>query len=172
MEFFDVIEKRHSVRSFRSKEVEAEKLEKIIEAANKAPSAGNLQGYEIVVVREKETKQRLSKAALNQEFIAEAPIALVFCANPVRSSAKYGERGANLYCVQDATIAAAYAQLAATDLGLASVWVGAFATEEVSRTINATDVVPVAIMPIGYSNKTPYKTPRRSLDDLSHKEKF
>ncbi len=99
----------------------------------------------------------------------QAPLVLVFCAHPARSAKKYGQRGATLYGVQDATIACAYAQLAATALGLASVWVGAFDDEAVRAAIGAgQDLLPVAILPIGYAGEEPEMSTRRSLDDLVH----
>ena len=98
-----------------------------------------------------------------------APVVLAFCAHPRRSAAKYGRRGEELYCVQDATIACAYAQLAATALGLGSVWVGAFDTDAVAQAIGARrDWRPVALLPIGYPAESPEATPRRSLNELVH----
>jgi nitroreductase len=74
-----------------------------------------------------------------------------------------------LYAVQDATIACAYAMLAATALGLATVWVGAFRDDEVRRAIRGSeDIVPVAILPIGDPAETPEPTSRRAFGDLVH----
>ncbi len=173
MEFFDVLAKRHSIRAFKAREVEEDKLRKVLGAANSAPSAGDLQAYEIVVVEGKEKRRALAKAALNQDFIAEAPVVLVFLINPSRTKWKYGLRGMHLYCIQDAAIAASYAQLAATALGLASVWVGAFDASEVSRLVKTgEEVTPVALMPIGYPDEEPEPTPRRRLEDLVHEEEI
>lgn len=172
-EFFDVLAARRSVRSFQSRPVEPEKLNRILEAANLAPSAGDLQAYEIVVVRDPEAKRRLARAALGQRFIAEAPVNLVFLANPARSARRYGRRGVELYCVQDATIAAAYAQLAAYALGLGSVWVGAFHDDEVREVVGASgDLRPVAIITIGYPAEVPRATPRRRIEDLVNSERL
>ncbi|GIU71135.1 MAG: NADH dehydrogenase [Candidatus Nitrosocaldaceae archaeon] len=162
--FFDVIENRHSIRAYKDREVEEEKLLKILEVVRKAPSAGNLQAYMLYVVKSKSIKKRLAEAALNQEFIAEAPIVLVFVAVPERSTWRYGSRG-EFYALQDATIAAAYAQLAATALELASVWVGAFDDEEVKDIIDTKDK-PIAIMPIGYPNEEPEITERRKIEEF------
>lgn len=82
MEFFEVVRSRHSIRAFTAKPVEAEKLHAILEAADRAPSAGNLQAYEIYVVTHRTILNALARAALDQEFIAQAPLALVFCAHP------------------------------------------------------------------------------------------
>lgn len=172
MDFFDVITGRHSVRMFQDKEVEEEKIKKILETANFAPSAGDIQAYEIVVVKDKKQKADLCRAALGQAPIENAPIVLVFCANPRRSAMKYGKRGSDLYCIQDATIACAYAQLAVTALGLGCVWIGAFDPRIVASVIGAKEEIPIAILPIGYPSEKPSPTPRRDLDDLVHEGKF
>ena len=173
MDFFDLIKERRSVRSFKKQEVGEVKLKKILEAANSAPSAGNIQSYEIYVIKSKEKKEKLSTAALCQPSIKEAPIVLVFCANMKRGMSKYGARGAEMYCVQDATIACAYAQLAAADLGLGSVWVGAFYEMQAGEVIGVDQKFerPIIMLPIGYPVEKPKATPRRKLDDLVHKEK-
>jgi len=173
MEFFETLAGRHSVRKFKEKGVEEEKLQKILEAASSAPSAGDLQAYEIVVVKDKARREKLSSAAYEQESIAHAPVVLVFLAHPDRSSKKYGRRGAELYCVQDAAIAAAYAQLAASALGLGCVWVGGFDEKEVSKLINAPqNMRPVSMLPIGYADEQPRVTSRRELDELAHRERL
>lgn len=169
MEFFEVIRNRHSIRGFTTQVVEPEKVQAILDAANAAPSAGNLQGYEIFAVTNRDVLCALMRAAYEQEFIAQAQMALVFCAHPARSAVKYGERGIQLYCIQDATIACAYAQLAATALGLASVWVGAFNDARVSAALGIGDELkPVVILPLGYPGKEPEIRPRRALSDLVH----
>ena len=173
MEFFDTIRSRHSIRRYQTREVEEEKLRKILEAVDSAPSAGDLQGYEIVLVRSASTKDALARAAYGQTPAVQSPVVLVFCADRLLSASKYGKRGAELYAVQDATIAAAYCQLAATALGLATVWIGAFDTEAVEAAIGAPEhVTPVAIIPIGYAAEEPRTTPRRSLGDLVREERF
>lgn len=167
MDFFEVLQTRHSIRAFLAKPIEPEKLQAILEAANGAPSAGNLQAYEICAVTRYAALRALADASYGQEFVAQVSVALVFCAHPIRSSRKYGQRGTSLYCIQDATIACSYAQLAATALGLASVWVGAFNDDAVREAIGAgKDLLPVAILPIGYAGENPEATSRRSLPSL------
>lgn len=85
------------------------------------PSSGSLQTFEIYRIKSEDSKQKLANAAHDQQYVAEAPLLLVFCANPLRSLDTFGERK-YLFSVQDATIAAAYAQLASCSLGLSSVW--------------------------------------------------
>lgn len=166
MEFFDVITRRRSVRAYSPKPVEEEKLKRIFEAANLAPSAGNLQAYQVHVFRKQDKKEALARAAFDQTFIVEAPVCLVFCADPARSAAKYGERGTELYSVQDATIAGTFAMLAAVDLGLATVWVGAFDEERVRKVVGVDSVRPVAMFAIGYPAEEPEATPRRAIEEI------
>ena len=167
MDFFEAIAHRHSVRAFKPTEIEPEKVNRILETVNTAPSAGDLQAYQIYLVRSHDKRRALARAALGQFFIADAPIALVFCAAPSISAAKYRQRGRQLYALQDATIAAAYAQLSAAALGLGSAWVGAFDENEVRNVIGAPgDEIPIAIIPIGYPGEIPAKTMRRSLREI------
>ena len=170
MEFFDVIKNRHSIRTFSDQPVEEEKLQQILETANLAPSAGNLQAYEIYVVTDAKKRDGLSCAALAQEYVAVAPVALVFCTHPELTEGRYTERGTRLYTVQDATIACSFAMLAATNLGLGSVWVGTFDEKVVRLIIGAPDSqVPVVILAIGYAAEFPDQHPRRPLDQLAHR---
>ncbi len=170
MEFSDIVTTRRSIRAFDHRPVEDEKLNSILRAACHAPSAGNLQAYEICVIRNKQVLRALAAAALGQVFIAGAPLALVFSTHPERSALRYGERGRQLYAVQDATIACTFAMLAAHDQGLATVWIGAFDERGVRRAIGGPeDWIPVAILPIGYGAETPSATSRRSLGSLIHR---
>jgi nitroreductase len=169
MDFFKIVEDRRSMRKYAETPVEEEKIQKILETANRAPSAGNLQAYEIYIVRKMDQRQDLVAASWDQGFLAEAPVVLVFCANPARSAVKYGERGTNLYAVQDATIACTYSQLAAKAQGLDSVWVGAFDEKAVSEILHLpTDLRPIILLPIGYAGREPHQRPRRELRDLTH----
>lgn len=167
MEFLEMVKKRHSIRAFKNMDIEKEKLNKLLFVANSSPSAGNLQAYQIFLVRENAQKTALVKAAYGQDFLAQAPVDLVFCVDPLRSARKYGKRGAELYSIQDATISAAYVHLAAVDLGLGSVIVGAFDEEAVSKILNLTGTLrPIIILPVGYPDEKPDISPRRKIDDL------
>lgn len=173
MDLFEAVRNRRSIRVFRPGPVDEGEVRTLLECSNLAPSAGGLQAYEVVVVRNDDIKRRLARAALDQEFIADAPVVFVFFASPRRSAAKYGKRGERLYCIQDATIAAAYLQLACIPLGLGSVWVGAFDEVAVRRTLRAEgDLIPVAIIPVGRPGESPRPTPRRGVRDIAHRERF
>ena len=165
MDFFDVVEKRQSVRKYAAKPVEQEKLDTILAATNRAPSDGNYQSYELYVIRGDEKRGELAAATFDQGFIAQAPVALVFCSNPSRCQYTPAE----IYALEDATIACTFAMLAATALGLSSCWIGAFDPRSVARVIHCPpEVVPISILPIAYADETPELTTRRAMSDLVH----
>jgi nitroreductase len=169
MEFSELINRRQSIRLYKEAPVPEEALRRVLQAANAAPSAGNRQAYEIYLVRNTEKRKLLVQAAGNQEFLAQAPITLFFCANPRRNAERYGERGESLYAVQDATIACTYAMLAAANEGLGTVWVGAFDERAVTQLLDLPEGLrAVAMLPIGYAAETPARRGRRRLEDLVH----
>ena len=167
MDFFEVVKTRQSIRAYQNRPIAPELQQQILDTLNRAPSAGNLQGYEVYLVTNCQVLQALARSTSGQDFIAQAALALVFCAHPARSAQRYQKRGTSLYCVQDATIACAYAQLAATALGLACVWVGAFDEDAVRAALGVgSDLRPVAFLPIGYAAETPEYRSRRAVTEL------
>lgn len=173
MELFEAIRTRRSIREFKEEEVKDEDLRKIIEAAIWAPSAGNLNPWEFIVVREKERKREIANAAFGQDFISEAPVVVVVCANVRRTSSVYGERGKKLYCIQDCAAATQNLLLAAHGLGYGACWVGAFDDKEVSEILKLpSHVIPLAIVPIGKPKYFPTAPRRRSLEEVLHYETY
>ncbi len=173
MDVFDAIKGRRSVREFRPEPVKEGDLRKILEAAQQAPSAGHCQPLELVVVMDRGVKQRLVRAALGQTFIAEAPVAIVVCANVPRTSRRYSRRGEELYCIQDTAAATQNILLAAYALGYATCWVGAFDEGAVAEVIKApAGVRPVAIVPIGKPAEKPSPPQRIPLNKIVHEDSF
>jgi nitroreductase len=173
MDLFNAIKGRRSIRSFRKNNVSPVDLNKILESATLAPSAGNIQPWEFIIVRKTKTKRDLSQAALNQAFIQEAPVVIVICANQTRSRGGYGKRGVNLYCLQDTAAAIQNLLLAAYALGLSTCWVGAFDEIKVQKILSIPeDIRPIAIVPLGYSAEVPSVRSRRFLKDIVHYEKY
>lgn len=173
MELQRTIDKRKSIRAFKDKAISDETIRRLLKTANKAPSAGNLQARDFVVVKDEEKKKKLSKASSNQFFMAEAPSIIVICANKKRSADRYGERGMELYSIIDASLAAQNLMLSAVEEGLGCVYIGAFNEEEVSRAINAPDEVkPVGLIPLGYPDEEPGNTSRVKIDEIVHNGSF
>lgn len=172
MDCIDAIQGRRSIRRYKSLPVEPALVERLLQITQMSPSAGNRQARDYVVVFDTAVKKKLAEAAISQEFIAEAPCVIVFCANIERSSARYGARG-KLYALQDATIAAATFQIAAHVLGLGTCWVGAFDDAEVTSILHLPEkVIPVAIMPLGYPDEKPPVYGRIEAKKLMHRDKW
>ena len=161
------------MRAFTEEEVSEHEIKELLEAARLAPSAGNIQPWSFVVVRDHDTKRRLAEAALNQFFIEKAPVVVVVLADWNRSKQRYGSRGVNLYCIQDTAAAVENMLLAAVALGLGACWVGAFQEDAVSAVLKVPEGYrPVAIVPVGRPSekpKTPYKRP---LEEIVRHETF
>lgn len=170
MSFFDLISSRHSVRAFKEKKLQEDAIKKILSSATRAASAGNLQSYQIFVVESKQAKHKLAWGAHDQSFVGDASVVFVFCADPKNSEKEYGARGRDLYCIQDATIACAFAQLAAHALGLATVWVGSFDERSVADIIKCDSWLrPVAMLVVGFADEEPQITPRRPMSEMVHR---
>ncbi|MHB1308750.1 MAG: nitroreductase family protein [Limisphaerales bacterium] len=166
MEFTELIGARHSVRIFQNQPVDHGKLRALLASATQAPSAGGRQAYRIHVVRDEVTRRALAAAAQGQEFVASAPVVLVFCADLAVSdgTTKGSEQR---YSIQDAIIAMTYAQLAATDLGLATCWVGGIDEAAILRCLKLPAAQrPIGILPLGYADEDPQPAPRRPLAEL------
>lgn len=160
MEVADAIESRRSVRSYNDSEVSDGMLNSILHAGHMAPSAGNLQGRDFIIVKDSATRDMLCRAALNQAFIRQAPVCIVVCANFSRSATRYGKR-AELYAVQDSAASVMNMMLMAQDLGLGTCWVGAFNEQAVSELLSIPQGVrPVALLLIGYTDESPMVPPR------------
>lgn len=173
MELFEAIKSRRSIRKFKEDIPDDESIERIIEAGIWAPSAGDLQSWNAVVVKDEQTKVRIALAAYVQEFIAKAPVVIVMCANRANAGARYGERGRELYCIQDAACATQNMMLAAYALGLGAAWVGAFKDEDIVNLLNLPDYLrPVALIPLGYPDEEPETPPRRNVEEAVRNEKY
>lgn len=169
MDFWQALEARHSVRAFDTeRDVPPEMVTKLLQAAVRAPSAGNCQPWHFFIVRDPETKSDLARAALNQWFLSEAPVVVVVCADPERSASTYRDRGRFLYSLQDTAAAIENLLLAAVASGLGACWVGAFDEETASRALAMPPHLrPVAIIPVGYpAEGLSPRSDRRPLDTV------
>ena len=170
MDFWQAVRQRYSVRAYaREQPVSDEIVAGLLSAAIEAPSAGNRQPWHFYVVRDPALRVGLVQAAGGQDFIAEAPVAIVVCAHAERSAKRYGQRGATLYCLQDTAAAVVHILLAATALGLGTCWVGAFDEEQARAVLHLPpELRPVAIVPVGYAAAAGERsTGRRPVSDVT-----
>ncbi|RXE56017.1 nitroreductase [Methanoculleus taiwanensis] len=169
-EFLRFLKGRSSVREYRAEPLDGEEIEYILSCARTAPSAGNREAWDVVVVTDEDMRLELSLAALEQPHVRDAPAVFVVCANYIRSMSQYGERGI-LYAVQDATIAATYMMLAAHATGLRSCWTGAFREEEVRELLELPQHVrPIALLTVGKGQPPQERTGRIALEEHVHRE--
>lgn len=163
---FNVMLNRRSQRKFEGRQVEDWKMDMIFAASDTAPTAGGFQGFEIFNVKKADVKARLVEAANRQPYV-NAPEVLVFCMNPQRVKLNFPPEIIRKFSVQDATLAAAYAQLAAHALGLSTVWIGMIDEKKVMAALG-TELVPSSILCIGYPQKMLQPKPKRNLVELIH----
>ncbi len=162
MDILRAVRERRSIRDFQKKEIPDSLLDKLAEALIWAPSAGNLQARKFYFVMNNDIKKKIAGAALNQNFIAEAPLVIVGCTDS-RISYKYRERGVYLYSIQDVALSIMGMMLVAHENNLGSCWVGAFNENDIHKILKMPDYLrPVAIVPVGYPSKIPGPPPRVS----------
>lgn len=163
---FNVMLNRRSQRKFENKKIEDWKIEMIFAAADTAPTAGGFQGFEIYHIKSSEIKLKLVDASNKQPYV-NAPVVLVFCMNPSRVKMNFPHDIIKKFSMQDASLAAAYSQLAAHALGLSSVWIGMIDEAKVMQALG-TDLVPSSILCLGYPQKILQPKPKRNVLELIH----
>jgi len=171
-EFFGFLAHRSSVREYTDEPLTDEETDYILACASTAPSAGNLEAWDVVVVTEEDARFALAEAAFDQEHLARASTVFVVCANYVRSMSRYGERGI-LYAVQDATIACTFMMLAAHARKLHSCWTGAFDEAAVREVLALPQHIrPVALLATGRGHPPAALTERMDAGEHVHREQW
>lgn len=169
MDVFEAVSKRRSIRKYKDAPVEDEKLQDILEVARIAPSAGNRQEWRFIVVKDKESREKLAEAANNQTFVAEAPVTIVACST---ESERVMPCGQHAYTV-DLSIAVSFMILEATALGLGTCWLGAYDEEKVRNILNIPERIRVpAMFTLGYADEIPHQRPRKHLSEIISSEKY
>jgi nitroreductase len=159
---------RHTIREYAAdSSVPEAQLGRLLSLVRLAPSSGNMASYRVVIVRSQEIKSALADAAWGQDFLAAAPVLLVWLADEPHASSKYADRGA-FYAQEDATIAASYVQLLAVSEGLATGWAGAFDEARVAALVGAQPGWrPIALMSVGVAAHSRERRHRRPLRVLA-----
>lgn len=169
MDVFEAISKRRSIRKYKNKSVDDEKLENILECARIAPSAANRQEWKFIVVKSKETREKLVEAANGQKFVGEAPITIVACSTESKRVMPCGQFA---YTV-DISIAVSFMILEATDQGLGTCWLGAYDEEKVRNILQIPENIRVpAMFTLGYADEEPHQRPRKHLSEIISSEKY
>ena len=170
---FNLIKTRRSIQKYKPQPIGDDMIEKLLKAASWAPSAGNSQPWEFIVVRNKLTKKQLAEACFNQEYVAKAPVLIVAGVNTRLAEAEFGERGTKLYGIQGVAAAIENMLILANAMGLGTNWVGAFSEPTVKVLVHFPDYIrPCAIITLGYPDEEPEPSDRHVLKDFVHFETF
>ncbi len=160
---------RRSIRAYDSRNVEEDKLVRILDAGRLSPSAGNRQERRFVIVRDPGTRKALSEAARNQKFVAEAPIVIAACSVESDYVMACGQPAYPI----DTAISVDHMTLQAVEEGLGTCWIGAFDEKKVKKLLNIPDNVRVVqLLTLGYPSDIPRPTSRKSLDEIVMREKW
>ena len=169
MGFLELANDRISVRAYDDRKVEIDKIEKLIQAANLAPTACNLQPFHLIVVQSEEGLKKIGKTA----NLFGAPLAIIFAADDrVAWKRKFDDKN---FADIDTTIVTDHVMLEATELGLGSVWIGYFDPEEVAKDFQIPpDLRPLNILAIGYEAEEHEKKEksRKKISDIFSFEKY
>lgn len=169
MEFTELIEKRYSVRAYSSMPVEDEKIERILRAANLAPTAANKQPFRFVVLHNRGREAEF-KRIYHREWFWTAPVIICACALPAQA---WSRRDGKNYADVDTTIAMDHLILAAANEGLGTCWVAAFDPAQARAVLGLPgEVEPVAFTPLGYPADEWKPKTRREVSDLVHYERW
>lgn len=164
MNVLNAIKTRKSVRAYLGKPIDHETLAVVLEAGRLAPSASNRQEWRFVIVRDLNSRSQLADAANKQEFVGEAPVVIVACAETDNHVMGCGQP---CYPI-DVAIALDHITLAAVEVGLGTCWIGAFDEKRVKDLLGIPEEIRVVgLMPIGYpSNPLPVKKNRFPLEKI------
>ncbi len=181
MEFQEVIEGRRSVRQYTNQPIGEDLLAKILDAGRLAPTAGNLQPWEFIVIRDEEVKERVvastypgadSSSPKVQSWISQAPVLVVVCIDATQSVAKYGPLGAEV-ALLDGAAAIQNMILAAVAYGVGSCWVSGYRTDELKAALQIPEgVKPLAILPLGHPANIPEPRKKRELRAIIRYEQY
>jgi len=168
VELYEVIKKRRSIRKYQYREVEDEKLQKVLDAAHLAPSAKNIQPWKVIVVEDKELREELAKAAYGQEYLSQAPCVIVMCVNENECYQQHGDYMTSF--AVDGAIFIDHLTLAACAEGLGTCWIAKFNEMEVKKLLNIPDAYRVVVMtPLGYPAEEGKDKGRKPLSEILYK---
>lgn len=163
MDVMTAIRSRRSIRAYDTREVEEEKLIRILDAGRLSPSASNRQERRFIIIKDAKTRRLLCEAARNQAFVAEAPVVIAACSVESEYVMACGQFAYPI----DTAIAVDHMTLQAVEEGLGTCWIGAFDEKKVKEILHIPDNVRVvALLPLGYPSDIPGPKPRKSLDEI------
>ncbi len=166
----DAIRKRRSVRKYQETPLSDEQIKEVLDVARYAPSWANQQGWEILIVKDKEQREKVARILEGnpaQRAVTQAPVLLVICADPGKSGKQLDKE----YYMADASLLLDHIMLEAADMGLGTVYIGLFDEDKVREILGVPQPYRIVGMtPLGIPEKMPKERPRRELDEMLHWE--
>jgi len=169
MEFKNVLQSRISTRGYNGKPISTEQIDEILQLMRLAPTARHLESYKVKVsVGDDVFIEKIGNMNGQIDRIRGCGAVMVFFGAPQEVVSKYGDKDKGIFCIQDATLACSYAQLVATDLGLSTLWMGAFDDEKLKEICNVskTNLIPNSILVLGYSDEKANRPQRKKIDEI------
>ncbi|MFX0141504.1 MAG: nitroreductase family protein [Candidatus Hodarchaeota archaeon] len=164
MTVFEVIKTRRSIRSYKVGEIPKDHLMKILNCAQLAPSASNMQPYKFIIVQDPQIRKQIGKMANYQTFISKAAVIIIGLGDCISREKWYKV---------DLAIAMEHMVLVATELGYGTCWIGAFDEESIKELLKIPDELKiVALLPIGIPNQSPPARPRKDFTELFFSEQY
>ena len=168
MKFLELAKKRNSIRGYKKKPIEDEKLKEILEAAQMAPTGANRQAFQLIVVHTSSKKEEELRAIYKADWFLTAPVFICACATETEGQ-PFREAGAHL----NVAIAVDHLVMAATDLGMGTCWIGAYDRDAVRKILGIPDNVhPVILVTVGYPDAEPRPKTRKTIEELVHYERW
>ncbi|MBD3312514.1 nitroreductase family protein [archaeon] len=172
MKLSDAIKKRRSIRRFTHRKVPEKKILKTLEAGLWAPSAGNVQDKEFIIVRGGDLKKEMVSAVFDQVWVAHAPVIVVMVSDINKLRLKFKDR-AEFYATISAGAAMQNMLLYLTSKGLQGTHVGLYDESKVKRLLKIPDDKRVfSIIAMGYPGEEPPVPYRMDLKNVTHFEKY
>ena len=168
IDFLKLSKSRRSIRGFKNQDVTKEQLMQLIDAAQSAPSGGNCQPWHFYVIKNKDLQAEIKEKSCRQDWILTAPAFIVVCTDSKRSESRYGERGRDLYSIQDTAAAIQNILLCAKSMGLGTCWCGAFNEEKLAEVLKLPkEFRPIGLIPVGYPANDSYPPQnRRPIEEI------
>ncbi len=168
MTVLEAIRKRYSCRAYQERPIEQEKLDILFEAARLAPSAKNTQDWRFVLVTDKETKHQVAETTNKPSAFKKAGAIIVACSN-----SDYVMTCGQAIGPIDIAIALEHIALQATELGLATCWIGSFYPEKVRTILGIPDdIAIIELMTVGYPADSPKQPSREPMEKIVCYEKW
>lgn len=169
----ELIKERRSVRSFTDKDVDRDALRTLVEAAIWAPTGGNIQAWEFVVL-DKEDKELMTRMIPFLPGVFEVPSAMIWaCMDREKEGARAGKVGLEVVGIMDIAMASQNIMLMAHAMGIGSCVIRSFNAEAAMLAMNLPEhVTPELVVILGYPNGESLSPPRIPVEQKLHWSRF